>query len=66
MLCELNSVFGKIAKRKTADVLVTRLSTDETVSEGGLDKYAIALKKLIAKNKIEVLKNIDDLHRTAT
>ncbi len=49
-----------------ADVLVTRLSTDETVSEGGLDKYAIALKKLIAKNKIEVLKNIDDLHRTAT
>ena len=66
MLCELNSVFGKIAKRNTADVLVTRLSTDETVSEGGLDKYAIALKKLIAKNKIEVLKNIDDLHRTAT
>lgn len=66
VLCDLNSVFGKMAKRKTVNVLITRLSTDEKVSESSIDKSAIALKKLIAKNKIEVLKNIDDLHRTAT
>lgn len=56
VLCELNGVFGKLARPKHTNVLITRLSTDQKESQAtGIDKSAIELKKLLALNKIEVL-----------
>jgi len=67
ILCELNQVFGRIAKPKRCNILVTRLSTDqEEDTTNNMDKNSIALKKLIALNKIECLRQIDTLHRVIT
>lgn len=66
VLCELNEVFGKIAKRKQANILVTRVWLNPSEAPNDIDQTAKALKKLITINKIETIKDLSEMHREIT
>ena len=59
VICELNSVFGQIAKRKKTNILITReciVTSDITLDT---DETATGVKKQQAINKIDTLKSLD-------
>jgi hypothetical protein len=64
VLCELNEVFGKIAKRKAINILITREYVDAPDFNNDTDETAKGLKKVLASNKINTLKNMGELHKT--
>jgi hypothetical protein len=66
VLCELRGVFGSIAKRKTSNVLVTRVSINEQDVSNDFNHSVNAIKKVMAINKIEATKGIKQLHRNVT
>lgn len=55
VLVELNSVFGRLAKRKNMNILITRQSALSSESVKTLSKGSKTLKKLITMNNINTI-----------
>jgi 16S rRNA U516 pseudouridylate synthase RsuA-like enzyme len=66
VLCELNSVFGTLAKRKTVNIIVTRASAVGKEKSTRLDKNTSGLKKFVIVNNIELQQEVAQLRREVT
>ena len=62
VLCELNEVFGKIAKPKTAKILITRVWINEP-DFNNKDEHQKALSKVVRTNHVDSLKLVHELQQ---
>jgi len=63
VLVELNSVFGKLAKRKNTNILITREVDFATEKGYRFDRHTYNLKKLILVNQINTQREVHELRR---
>ena len=61
VLCELNSVFGRIAKRKILNILVSRVGENTADNDG--DMYFInKIKRAMLMNRVIMKEDIRKMH----
>lgn len=63
VLCELQSVFGAIAKKKLTNILVTRQGNVGRDASNRMDKATYALKKRIKVSRIDTELQVAQLKR---